>query len=77
MIAIQCRLVIKEMQERFTQLASKGIAETVGGAENDEWLSIEKETSPLKRLQRRVEYTRNLLKRIEEELRWIREKWGI
>jgi len=24
-----------------------------------------------------VEYTRNLLKRIEEELRWIREKWGI
>lgn len=77
MTAIQCRLVLKEMQERFAELATKGMTESAGKAESAEWLAIEKETSPLKRLERRVKYTRDLLRRIEQELRWIREKWGL
>jgi hypothetical protein len=69
MMAIKCRLAITEIEEKFAELG--------GRSRDDEWLSIEKETSPLKRLERRVEYTRGLLRRIEKELRWIREKWGL
>ncbi len=77
MTAIKCRLAIKEMEEKLTELGSRGIVDSLAAAESEEWLSIERETSPLKRLERRVGYTRRLLERVEEDLKWIRKKWGL
>jgi len=77
MMAITCRLAIKEVHARFAELARDGIVSEEELSKSDEWLSIEKESSPLRRLKRRAMYTGRLLRKIEKDLKWIREKWGL
>jgi len=77
MTVIKCRLAIQEIEGKFGEMASKGIVNSGSQADAQELAAIEKENSPLERLRRRVQYTSKLLKRIEDELKWIREKWGL